>query len=121
MRFDPRESAQDLPKLSAKDVPIQHRRRSGRLPQEALICNFGMVLDLSVGGMRVICRKAPMEPVEIQMLGFDLPGPLKAIPAWSKRVGFFKSEVGFRFEDITPEMGACLTRIAATHRFRRVI
>ena len=120
MKLDPRVNAADLPKLNG-DRPEQHRRRTGRLPQESLVSNLGMVLDISVGGMRVLCRKVPTGKIDVQLVGYDLPGTLSATPAWSKKVGFFKSEVGLRFEEVTPEMALYLTRIAATHRFRRVI
>jgi hypothetical protein len=121
MRLDPRASAKDLPKLRGEKGVPEPRRRTGRLPQESLMCNLGLILDLSVGGMRILCRKAPTHPVEIEITGHTLPGKLIATLAWSKKVGLFKTEIGLRFEKVTAEMATCLTQIAAINRFRRVI
>jgi hypothetical protein len=98
------------------------RRRSGRLPQESLVCNLGVVLDLSAGGMKVLCRSAPGKGVNaITIDSCTLPGPLLARITWSKRSGLFSREIGMHFENVTPEMAAALTRIAMVHRYRRAI
>jgi hypothetical protein len=34
------------------------KRKHSRRPQSKLTCNFGPILDLSAGGMRVIAKKA---------------------------------------------------------------
>ncbi len=97
------------------------RRRSGRLPAEALVCNIGLVLDISVGGMRVLARGSHNGTVKIRFRDYPTAEPLLATVTWSKRVGFFMREVGLRFENISPQMSSLLTTIASCHRFRRVI
>lgn len=92
----------------------QSRRRFGRIRQESLTCNLGVVHDLSAGGMRVCGRRSPAWDVIVQIRfdGFQLPGPLCATMTWSRRVGLFKHEFGVRFEDPDPEVLRCLTMIA---------
>jgi hypothetical protein len=97
------------------------RRKFGRLPQDTLKSNLGAVLDISAGGMRVLCHRVPRGQVEIYLLDNQLPGRLMAEVSWSKRVGLFKFEVGLRFENLTPSMSQCLTSIAAANRQRRVM
>lgn len=114
MRFDPQAGI-----VQPKNAGT--RRRHGRLPQETLVSNVGDVLDISAGGMRVISSSAPKEYAQIQIEGYTLPGTLSAQVAWTKKRGFRKREVGYRFIDVTPKMAQALTAIAATNRFRRAI
>lgn len=97
------------------------RRRSGRLPAEALVCNIGLVLDISVGGMRVLARSNYSGTVKIKFRDYPTTEPLHATVTWTKRVGFFMREVGLRFENVSPQMSSLLTTIASCHRYRRVI
>lgn len=97
------------------------RRRFGRLPQEVLTSNIGVVLDLSAGGMRVLARRLPAQRVAITLRGYSLPGPLIAEAQWSRRIGMFRHEIGLRFPDPPANVTQVLTQIAATHRLRRVM
>jgi len=97
------------------------RRRSGRLPQESLVCNLGPILDISIGGMRVLSRSPLRGNVNIQFRDYALPERLDATVTWSKRTGLFSREVGLRFENVTPRLCAVLTQIASLHRYRRAI
>jgi hypothetical protein len=117
MRFDPQAG------VTKTDGPKASRRRFGRLPQDTLMCNVGAVVDISAGGMRILCTHNPPERVHIRLEGYDLPGPLMAELAWSKRARLFSRErlVGMRFVNLTPELAKCLTDIAGTNRFRRAI
>jgi len=96
------------------------RRKSGRLPQDALVCNLGIVLDISAGGMRILCTRPPRKRVRIHLHGHKLPAPLIAVRAWSKRMGLLKHKVGLRFENVSPALAQRLTAIAAANRMRRV-
>jgi hypothetical protein len=115
MRFDPQAG------LTSDKRPGRSKRRFGRLPQETLMSNIGAVLDLSAGGMRIVCRRLPPARIAITLKGYTLPGPLVAEISWSRRVGLFRQEVGLRFEDVSPEVTQMLTTIAGTHRLRRVM
>lgn len=97
------------------------RRNHGRLPQETLACNLGEVLDLSAGGMRVLCRRVPSGETVVQICGWDKKLALRAKVAWSRRVGFFKHEAGIMFLDLTETQARELNAIAANHRLRRAI
>src|SRR5688572_18131140 len=114
MRFDPQAGIVQ-PKNSGT------RRRHGRLPQETLTSNVGEVLDISAGGMRVMTTAAPKGSTKVFIKGYTLPGLLLAQVAWSKKHGFRKREVGYRFVDVSAKMAQALTAIAATNRFRRAM
>ena len=115
MHFNPRAG---ILKLMATGIS---RRRAGRLPQDTLACNIGIVLDISAGGMRVLCTKMPPRQLEVSLFGHQLPGPLTAQVSWYKRVGLFKREVGMCFVNVTPEIANCLTSIARDNRLRRAV
>jgi hypothetical protein len=97
------------------------RRRTGRLPQESLVCNLGPILDISIGGMRVLSRTPHRGTVNIQFSDYTLPERLDATVTWSKRTGLFSREIGLRFENVTPRLCVVLTQIASLHRYRRAI
>ena len=52
------------------------RRVPGRLPQELLMCSLGPVLDLSVGGMRVLSTKPRAGTLDVGLQGGDVGGEL---------------------------------------------
>lgn len=114
MRFNPQAGI-------AKLVSLRTRRRSGRLPLEMLTCNIGEVVDISIGGMRVHCWRLPPERIRIKLNGYELPAPLNAQRAWSRRIGFFRQEVGMHFVDVAPELAEQLSLIASRHRLRRAV
>jgi hypothetical protein len=93
-------------------------RRTGRLCQHTLSCNLGRVLDISAGGMRIITRKVPRGFVDVHLVGHPLPGSLKAVRQWSRRLGWFRHEVGLRFETVTPDVAQRLSAIACSCRLR---
>lgn len=97
------------------------RRRSGRLPQESLVCNLGLVIDISIGGMRVLSRTAHSGVVKVKFRDYPMPEPLQATVTWSKRAGIFMRELGLRFENLSPQLTSMLTQIASAHRFKRAI
>jgi hypothetical protein len=107
--------------MTAAGPVRRSRRKSGRLPQDAMACNLGIVLDISAGGMSVLCTRRPRKRCQVHLHGFKLPARLMAVRTWCKRLGLFKQKVGLRFENVTPEMARRLTAIAATNRARRVL
>jgi hypothetical protein len=117
MRFMPANLGGD----NAKKKSSASKRRFGRLPQDTLVSNLGTVLDISAGGMRVLCRKVPRGRLEVKLLENELPGRLTGEVAWSRRVGLFKYEVGVRFDNMSPEIAQRLTAIAGANRLRRVM
>ncbi len=97
------------------------RRAPGRLPQESLECDLGPVLDLSVGGMRLLCTKPRQGDVSVCLRGFDVDLKLQARVAWIRRLGFRRHEVGLSFLDVDDEVAALLTRVATIHMARRAV
>ncbi|MCH8164094.1 MAG: PilZ domain-containing protein [Planctomycetes bacterium] len=95
------------------------RRAYGRLRQEALDCNLGAVLDLSLGGMRVQCNRPPKGEVDVELVGSEVKLRLRAQVVWTRRVGFRKYEVGLNFLRLPAETSKQLTRISLNHRVRR--
>ncbi len=95
------------------------RRAYGRLRQEALDCNLGVVLDLSLGGMRVQCNRPPKGEIDVELRGSEVKLRLRAQVVWARRVGFRKYEVGLNFLRLPAETIKQLTRISLNHRVRR--
>lgn len=95
------------------------RRASGRLRQEALDCNLGAVLDLSLGGMRVLCNRPPKGEIDVELMGSEVKLRLRGEVVWTRRVGFRKYEVGLNFLRVPAETIKQLTRISLNHRVRR--
>ena len=91
------------------------RRVPGRLPQELLVCDLGPVLDLSSGGMRVLCTRPRDGNVEVHLQAADVRLTLRAKVAWVCRLGFRRHEVGLAFKDIDQEVGKILARISTIH------
>ncbi|MEE8238119.1 MAG: PilZ domain-containing protein [Gammaproteobacteria bacterium] len=95
------------------------RRIPGRLPQEQLICSLGPVLDLSPGGMRVLCTRPRLGTTDIDIRGGDYSLKLRTKVAWSRRLGFRRHEIGLTFLDVDEELATVLSRISSDHRARR--
>jgi hypothetical protein len=116
MRFDPQLGLTRLKTLG------NGRRRCGRLEQEMLECDLGPVHNLSVGGMRITCRRPPDdEPLTTTIRGLGEPITLRGRVKWTKRIGWRKIEAGIEFIDVTPDLARRLTAIATDHRLRRAM
>jgi hypothetical protein len=115
MRFDPRANVtQSTPRSDG-------RRRAGRLGQESVVCDRGVVLDLSSGGMRIRCSRVPKQPFETRIQGLGMQVKVRVQVAWFRRIGLFKHEVGLRFFDIDDHTRSQLTQLAMACRMRRAI
>jgi signal transduction histidine kinase len=101
--------------------PADDRRLHGRLPQELLRCNLGVVLDLSMGGMRIRCTKAPKGRLDVEIDDVEGPVRLQAEVMWSRRLGFRRYEVGLYFPHVPPDVARQLTRVSLNHRLRRLM
>ncbi len=97
------------------------RRAHGRLPQELLQCSLGPVLDLSMGGMRIHCSRAPKGEVDVELLDLEHPVSIRAEVMWARKIGFRKYEVGLNFPHVGPEVAKQLTRVSLNHRLRRLL
>jgi len=97
------------------------RRVQARLSQESLRSNLGVVLDLSLGGMRIRCNKVPEGVFDVELSDDEQTLRLRAEVAWTKRVGFRKQEAGLKFVDLSPELAVELSRLASRNRIRRTM
>jgi len=102
-------------------TPDANRRVQGRLPQELLQSNLGPVLDLSMGGMRVRCSRAPKGEVDVDLMGLQAPVRLRAEVMWTRRQGLRKYEVGLKFVDISPDVAKQLTELSLNHSLRQLL
>ncbi|MCZ6543562.1 MAG: PilZ domain-containing protein [Planctomycetota bacterium] len=97
------------------------RRVPGRLPQESFQCGLGPVLDLSSGGMRVLCTRPYQGELQVHLEGYDVVLSIRTRVAWVQKLGFRRFEIGFAFLDIDEDVALMLTRISTIHRERRAI
>jgi len=97
------------------------RRAHGRLRQELLQSSLGPVLDLSIGGMRVHCNRAPKGRIDVNLLDLEAPVTLIADVMWARRIRFRKYEVGLSFPHVPPDIAKQLTRVSLNHRLRRLL
>ncbi len=97
------------------------RRVPGRLPQESFQCGLGPVLDLSSGGMRVLCKRPYQGELRVHLEGYDVVLSIRTRVAWVQKLGFRRFEIGFAFLDIDEDVAQMLTRISTIHRARRAI
>ncbi|MBT8486791.1 MAG: PAS domain-containing protein [Phycisphaerales bacterium] len=97
------------------------RRSSSRLSQEEVKCSLGVVLDLSLGGMKVRCPRSPQGEIDFTLFDDEETIELRAEVAWARRIGFGKHEAGLRFIDVSEEAATQLSRLATRNRLRRVM
>ena len=114
MQIDPQAGVTDLPEQS--DV-----RRQGRLGQEAVVCDLGVVLDLSTAGMRLRCSRVPKKDFTTKLVGLGSEVTVKGKVVWSKRAGLFKKLCGIEFVGLTDQDRDKITRMGMTNRKRRTI
>ena len=82
---------------------------------------LGPVLDLSMGGMRVQCSRAPKGRVEVELMDIEGSVKIRAEVMWTRRLRFRKYEVGLYFPHVTPNVAKQLTRVSLNHRLRRLL
>ena len=108
--------------LAKSSEGSDNRRAHARLTQEALTCNLGEVLNLSLGGMQVRCIRAVKDKlVGVQLTYEGETIQLQAQVVRSTKVGFRKHELGLRFLDVDPETAKQLRRVSLNHWVRRTL
>jgi hypothetical protein len=101
---------------AAKSV-ADNRRRQGRIRVYGVRTNFGHVLDISAGGVRLRAgRTVPPVGVTLELCIQTQEGPqvVKARVAWLQKTGFFSNEMGLEFVDVSPEARRVITKIAVS-------
>lgn len=98
------------------------RRAHARLKQEALQCNLGEVIDLSLGGMQIRCTRIPEENIlQVEMTHEGETIKVQAEIVRSNKVGFRKHELGLRFLNVDPETAKQLTRLSLNYGVRHTL
>lgn len=61
-------------------------------------CNLGEVLDISLGGARILAKASMRSPVDIEFYAMNKSITIRARVVWTKPTGDgFKTEVGLAF------------------------
>jgi hypothetical protein len=101
---------------AAKVEPGQDRRTRGRVRQQGVMSNVGVVIDLSGGGVRILSTHALEGELDLSITCDTDSVSMKAQVVWSKRVGFRRHVVGLRFLNLDEAALRTVSRIAANHR-----
>ncbi len=104
-----------------RETKLSDRRTPARLPQESLVCDMGPVLDLSIGGMRVLCKRRREGSLKIRIWAFRYYMILDGQIVWTKHLGFRRHEIGVQFINVDDDTSKILSRISSIHRMRRAI
>ena len=104
-----------------RETNLSDRRTPARLPQEDLVSDLGPILDLSIGGMRVLCKRRREGSLKIRLWAFQFYMNLDGQVVWTEHLGFRRHEIGVQFLNIDDDTAKILSRISAIHRMRRAI
>lgn len=97
---------------AARLRPLGERRQSGRVKAHKLGCNWGSVIDLSSGGMRLRSPRRLRGALEVELWTRTLRVTVHAEVVWCSRAGFRKYDTGLEFHDVTDEINRDLTAMA---------
>ncbi len=92
------------------------RRSAVRFKLGQLKCNLGRVLDLSSGGVRLLCRRKLRGRHELTLFDRDGGVRVEAEVRWSRRLGLWKHEVGLQFLNVPSDIAAKLKRLFSKNR-----
>ena len=104
-----------------RETNLSDRRTPARLQQEDLVSDLGPILDLSIGGMRVLCKRRREGLLKVRLWAFQFYMNLDGQVVWTKHLGFRRHEIGVQFLNIDDDTAKILSRISAIHRMRRAI
>ena len=90
---------------NASGITHDDRREDMRVAQNELESSLGRVLDISVSGMRVVCRHVPKdEHIDFQLNTTVDPITVTGKIVWTQRLGFRKHEIGLSFIDASKDL-----------------
>ena len=91
------------PQLTKQD---KNSRKTGRVRCQWTHCDLGEILDLSLSGMRVGCRKKPAAevgaPLSVIIDGQDDKFDVSGKVVWKKKDGLFRWMIGVEFDELSP-------------------
>ena len=96
---------------AARLRPLTERRKAGRIKGGKVSCNWGSVIDISGGGMRVRSLRRLRGCLEVVIWTHHRRVTVRAEAVWCIRVGFRKYDVGLQFLDVTEDIKRELTAI----------
>ncbi|MEM1110205.1 MAG: EAL domain-containing protein [Planctomycetota bacterium] len=83
-------------------MSVTEKRKHGRYRPEGLVCNLGQVVDISVGGMRVLSKRSAQGS---QTLVLTTPGQgkltLNGWVAWRRELGPREHVLGITFKEVS--------------------
>lgn len=98
------------------DDAAKNLRRRNRVNVVLLECELGQLLDLSLTGMRLRCKRKPLlgdKPFTIALrVSEHTEVLLHARAIWARRAGLTSHEVGLEFIDVTPAQMSAISRLA---------
>ncbi len=118
---DDRQMLFELQRGMNGETKFRDRRTHARLPQESLVCDLGPVLDLSIGGLRVLCKRCREGPLKIRLSAFEFDMNLDGQVVSTRHLGFRRHDIGVQFLNVDDDTAKILSRISAIHRMRRAI
>ncbi len=104
-----------------RETNLSDRRTPARLQQEDLLSDLGPILDLSVGGMRVLCKRSREGSLKVRLWAYQFTMNLDGQVVWTKHLGFRRHEIGVEFLNVDDDTAKILARVSAIHRMRRAI
>ena len=114
MRSVRNEDATRLMQAMANPADAGQRRR-GRFKTHLLQSQYGPVLDLSRGGVRVRCGRKPGlqagDHVSIELRCPALAVEVRGHVRWLRKTGWFSHEAGIQFDTLTPTVEARLREL----------
>jgi hypothetical protein len=97
----------------SKDEAPSDRRRFRRVKATgAVSCNLGRVLDISIGGLRVLSKTKTDGQGRVELSSVNLRVVVPARVVWCHKVGFRKFVMGLEFLDLDSELIQKVTEIA---------
>jgi c-di-GMP-binding flagellar brake protein YcgR len=99
-------------------MPVNERRMRGRMRQQGVTCNLGVVVDLSAGGIRVLSSRKYSGQHEIRLQAQDEKMTLSAEVVWTHRAGFRRHFLGLKFINMQADDVRRLTTFGIAHRLR---
>jgi hypothetical protein len=111
-----------VPLLTQKDE--RDKRRHGRVRCTGAMSDLGRILDLSVSGARLACKRKPALHVgDERELTIEATTPFRARVrvVWVKQLGFFRREIGVEFMARDEALTAALTDLLKASMFNHTL
>ena len=99
---------------SDQAIALPNRREFARFSPRGLNCDLGQLLDISVGGVRLLSKRKRKGTVNLRLWNDETGLVLEAEVVWSRRIRSRQHEVGLQFVNLHTEATKKLAAIVAT-------